>query len=103
MVLAAPHAKQIARLTPLRVVSHQAHLELNAPASASETALLRDEVTQLAKAMNVFAEAVVEQLAAQAAELDALRGRLERGLTKPPRAKKPAAIPSFLPPSRTLS
>jgi hypothetical protein len=84
-------------------VSHQAHLELNAAASASETALLRDEVAQLAKAANTFAEAILQRVEEQAATIDALRGQLERGLTKPPRAKKPATLtlPSgFLPSSR---
>jgi hypothetical protein len=67
-------------------------------AAASETALLRDEVSQLAKAANTFAEAILAQVEAQAAEIAALRGRLERGLTKTPRAKKRATLPSFLPP-----
>jgi hypothetical protein len=77
-----------------------------AAAASGEVAALRESVVEALRAVNTFAEAMCERVEQQDAEITALRGRLERGLTKTPRSKKAATkLPNFLPSRmpRTLS
>jgi hypothetical protein len=91
--------RQCAIETERRKLCEQ-HRQRAASASAELEKLekLHADVLEVSRAANEFANAIIErveamaaEIAKQACEIDALRGRLERGLAKHPREQRSAA------------